>query len=177
MTAGLHARKFARAALKVAVTMGAVEGFLARFEYLAQAFRANKAFRHLLITRRVPLDNKMEVLRQAFRDDLTELEFVVLHMLMQEQLGIKLPGIAKSLAFLAQAEYGQLNLTIFTPQSLSQKEYRALGGRVERSLGRSLQVKGVTDPSLIGGIKLRLGNILVDGSIARRLELLREELV
>lgn len=177
MTAGPHARKFARAALKVAVTMGAVEDFLARFDYLARAFRANKAFRHLLITHRVPLDNKMEVLRQAFRDDLTELEFVVLRMLMQEQLGIQLPGIAKSLAFLAQAEYGQLNLTIFTPQSLSQIELQALGGRIEQSLGRSLQVKGVTDPSLIGGIKLRLGNILVDGSIARRLELLREELV
>ncbi|MCH7859050.1 MAG: ATP synthase F1 subunit delta [Candidatus Marinimicrobia bacterium] len=177
MTAGPQARKFARAALKVAVTMRAVEGFLARFEYLAQAFRTNRAFRHLLITHRVPLDNKMEVLRQAFRDDLTELEFVVLRMLMEQQLGIQLPGVAKSLAFLAQAEYAQLILTVFTPQPLSQKELQALGGRVEQSLGRSLQVKGVTDPSLIGGIKLRLGNILVDGSIARRLELLREELV
>ncbi|MCH7522007.1 MAG: F0F1 ATP synthase subunit delta, partial [Candidatus Marinimicrobia bacterium] len=84
---------------------------------------------------------------------------------------------AQSLAFLAQAAYAQLILPVFTPQPLSQKELQALGGRVEQSLGRSLQVKGVTDPSLIGGIKLRLGNILVDGSIARRLELLREELV
>ena len=92
-------------------------------------------------------------------------------------MGIQLPGVAKSLAFLAQAEDAQLILTVFTPQPLAQKEHQALGGRVEQSLGRSLQVKGVTDPSLIGGIKLRLGNILVDGSIARRLELLREELV
>ena len=118
MTAGPQARKFARAALKVAVTLGAVESFLARFEYLAQAFRTNRAFRHLLITHRVPLDNNMEVLRQAFRDDLTALEFVVLRMLMEQQLGIQLPVVAKSRAFLAQAVLAQLIRSFFTPPAL-----------------------------------------------------------
>jgi len=123
------------------------------------------------------MEQKMEVLRRAFDGTLTELEFEVLHLLMVQNMGIQLPGVAKSLVLLAWAEGARLELTVFTHQPLAAQELQGLGDRVGADLGRSLRVMGVMDPALLGGIKLRLGNTLVDGTLARRLELLREELV
>jgi len=176
MAASPKARQFARAALRVAATLGLVDSFLDRFGLLARAFRENKAFRHLLITHRMPLEKKLEVLHRALANVLTGLEFEVLHTLLERGMGLQLPAIARSLTYLAQAEGARLDLTVFTPQSLSERELQGLGERVEKDLGRSLQVSGVTDPDLLGGLKLRLGNTLVDGTLARRLELLREQL-
>lgn len=177
MAAGAKARHFARAAFSVAAKLGVMDDFLDRFELLSRAFRENKAFRHLLITYRIPVEQKMEVLHRAFDGTLTELEFEVLHLLMVRNMGIQLPGVAKSLVLLARAEGARLELTVFTPQPLAAQELQGLGDRIGADLGRSLRVMGVMDPALLGGIKLRLGNTLVDGTLARRLELLREELV
>lgn len=177
MAAGAKARHFARAAFSVAAKLGVMDDFLDRFELLSRAFRENKAFRHLLITYRIPVEQKMEVLHRAFDGTLTELEFEVLHLLMVQNMGIQLPGVAKSLVLLARAEGARLELTVFTPQPLAAQELQGLGDRVGADLRRSLRVMGVMDPALLGGIKLRLGNTLVDGTLARRLELLREELV
>ncbi len=177
MAAGAKARHFARAAFSVAAKLGVMDDFLDRFELLSRAFRENKAFRHLLITYRIPVEQKMEVLRRAFDGTLTELEFEVLHLLMVQNMGIQLPAVARSLILVARAADARLELTVFTPQPLSAKALKGLAGRIEADLGRSLRVMGITDPGLLGGIKLRLGNTLVDGSLARRLELLRDQLV
>lgn len=47
---------------------------------------------------------------------------------------------------------------------------------LEAKLGRSVQIKNVTDPSLIGGALLRAGDTVIDGSVRGRLERLAVEL-
>ncbi len=177
MAASAKSRHFARAAFSVAAKLGVVDDFLDRFELLYRAFRENKSFRHLLITHRIPVEQKMEVLRRAFGKVLTGLELEVLRLLLEQKMGLQLPAVARSLVQVAQAEDARLELTVFTSQPFPAKALKGLSSRVEADLGRSLRVTGITDPALLGGIKLRLGNTLVDGTVARRLELLREELV
>ncbi len=177
MVVGTKSRHFARAAFSVAAKLGVVDDFLDRFELLSRAFRENKAFRHLLITHRIPVEQKMEVLRRAFGKVLTGLELEVLRLLLEQKMGLQLPAVARSLVQVAWAEDARLELTVFTSQPFSAKALEGLASRVEADLGRSLRATGITDPGLLGGIKLRLGNTLVDGTVARRLELLREELV
>ena len=177
MAIGTKSRHFARAAFNVAAKLEVVGDFLDRFELLYRAFRENKAFRHLLITHRIPVEQKMEVLRRAFGKVLTGLELEVLRLLLEQKMGLQLPAVAKSLVQVARAEDARLELTVFTSQPFPAKALKGLASRVEADLGRSLRVTGITDPGLLGGIKLRLGNNLVDGTVARRLELLREELV
>jgi len=177
MVAGAKARHFARAAFSVAAKLGVVDDFLDRFELLSLTFRENKAFRHLLITHRIPVEQKMEVLHRAFGKVLTNLELEVLRLLLARNMGLQLPAVVRSLVQVARAEDARLELTVFTSQPLAAQELQGLGDRVGADLGRSLRVMGITDPGLLGGVKLRLGNTLVDGTVARRLELLREELV
>ncbi len=177
MATSTKSRHFARAAFSVAAKLGVVDDFLDRFELLSRTFRENKAFRHLLITHRIPVEQKMEVLHRAFGKVLTNLELEVLRLLLAQNMGLQLPAVARSLVQVARTEDARLELTVFTPQPLPAKALKDLAGQVEADLGRSLRTNSITDPMLLGGVKLRLGNTLVDGTVARRLELLREELV
>lgn len=177
MAADYKVRRIAKAALNVATELGVVDDFLDRFELLDRTFRDNKSFRHLMITHRIPLEQKMKVLRRAFGGTLSELEYEILQIMMVQNLGIKLPAVARSLIMLARARDVRMELTIFTPESVTGKDLNALGQRIEANVGRPLRIMGIADPDLLGGVKLRLGNTLVDGSLARRLEMLRQELV
>ncbi len=177
MAADYKVRRIAKAALNVAAELGIVDDFLDRFELLDRTFRDNKSFRHLMITHRIPLEQKMKVVRKAFGGALSELEYEILQILIVQNLGIKLPAVASSLIILARARDVRMELTIFTPEPVAGEVLHDLGQRIEVSVGRPLRIMGIADPDLLGGVKLRLGNTLVDGSLARRLEMLRQELV
>lgn len=172
-----EARKISRAVFKVAQEIDDAENFLDRVSILARIYRDNKDFRHLMLTRRIPVDGKMDIVHQTFGATLTELEYQLLQLLFERNLGHEIPTLARSLVTYARIDGRKLDLTVFTPQPLPEDDLSSLADRMEKSLGRLLKVKGVADPSLIGGMKLRLGNTLVDGTVARRLELLREGLI
>lgn len=177
MPAGSETRQFARAMLRVASKLDLLDSLLERFQLVEQIYREHKAFRHLMITQRIPVDKKMETLRRIFAEYLTGLEYEILHILLEKGQGLQLPRIARMMSRLAQQEGARKNLIVYTPEALPEKEMAQLEERVAKSIKQPVRAKGIVDPDLLGGIKLRLGNTLVDGTIVRRLELLREQLV
>lgn len=177
MAASTEVRRFSRAAYKVAAAQGVLSRFLERFELLADTFRQERAFRHLLITHRMSVEQKMDVLQRSFGDVLSDLEYGTLRLLLERGLGIQLPAVGRALERLARLEGATLDLTVTAPEEQSAGQLQALKERIATETGRSIRMVFKTDPSLLGGIKLRLGNILIDGTMARRLALMREQLV
>jgi len=49
--------------------------------------------------------------------------------------------------------------------------------KLEKKLGRKLNLFLDLDPDLLGGIQIRIGNVLIDGSVRRRLDELKEKLM
>ena len=177
MVAGSRSRNFARAALNVAVEMDAAAILVDRFVALAGLFRSNREFRQLLITTRVAPDRKIAALRRVLGDQLGDLEYELLRTLLEQGLGGELPEVAKALNLLARKIDTGARLTVYSPQPMAEKELADLSGRLERELGRHVRATAVTQPALLGGLKLRLDNLLVDGSIQSRLERVRRELI
>ena len=177
MAVGSQIRKFARAALNVAVELDAAAPFVERFTALAGLFRANRAFRQLLITTRMPADRKVAALRRALGQRLSGLEYDVLRLLLDNGLGGELPGFVKATNLLARTSDIGARLTVYSPKPLPKKELADLSGRLEQELGYRVRANAVTQPALLGGLKLRLDNLLVDGSIQSRLERVRRELI
>ncbi|MFQ6675827.1 MAG: ATP synthase F1 subunit delta, partial [Fidelibacterota bacterium] len=68
-------------------------------------------------------------------------------------------------------------VTAVTSVSLEEKEYEEIRRRLESSLNKGIDMKTKVDSRLIGGIKLRIGNTFLDGSVSNRLERLRDSLV
>ena len=67
--------------------------------------------------------------------------------------------------------------TATTAAPLSQDEVRALVGRLEQMTGGRIELDLQVDPSLLGGLVVRVGDRLIDGSVRGRLERLRNQLV
>lgn len=59
---------------------------------------------------------------------------------------------------------------------LSDKQKRALAAALEKYTGKKIELSCTEDPSLIGGISVRVGEKLLDGSIKSRLDALERDL-
>ena len=47
---------------------------------------------------------------------------------------------------------------------------------LNKATGKDVEVKTVIDPTVIGGVVARVGDLIIDGTVSHRLEQLRETL-
>jgi F-type H+-transporting ATPase subunit delta len=74
------------------------------------------------------------------------------------------------------AEENQLlPVTITSAVDLDEDTVKGLADRIEQQTGRKIQLATNVDPDLIGGLQMRVGNMVYDASIRGRLEKLRRE--
>jgi F-type H+-transporting ATPase subunit delta len=73
-------------------------------------------------------------------------------------------------------EQNRLAVELMTAYELSDEEAETIVAAIEKASGRKVEASRSVDPELIGGIVLKVGSFLADGSVRGRLERLRREL-
>ena len=68
-----------------------------------------------------------------------------------------------------------LPVQITSAIALGEDEVKRLGDRIGKSVDRKVQVTADVDPDILGGVVLRVGNVVLDASIKNRLEQLRKQ--
>lgn len=76
------------------------------------------------------------------------------------------------LATLAERR-GEVTAEVTTAQPLSETQQDALGEQLRRAVGRRVTVDITVDPALIGGMIVKLGSRMVDGSLSSKLHRLQ----
>ncbi len=89
----------------------------------------------------------------------------------------ELPRVAAQFRRLDDERQGITHATATSAAALTQDEVRALTERLEQSTGGRIELNVQIDPSLLGGLVVRVGDRLIDGSVRGRLERLRNQLI
>jgi ATP synthase F1 delta subunit len=74
---------------------------------------------------------------------------------------------------LYDAEKKLLPVQITSAVALDEKTVQSIGDRISERTGQKVELSSSVDPNLIGGIVLRVGNVILDASIRNRLNQLR----
>jgi len=75
------------------------------------------------------------------------------------------------------AQLGFAEAQVTSARQLSEQEKRELESRVATITSKKVRARYAADPDLLGGVKVRVGSTIYDGSVRGRLQKLREELV
>jgi F-type H+-transporting ATPase subunit delta len=68
-----------------------------------------------------------------------------------------------------------LPVTVTSAVELDENIVQEIGRKIEEQTGRKVELTAKVDPDVIGGLVMRVGNIVMDGSIRARLERLRKQ--
>ena len=74
---------------------------------------------------------------------------------------------------LAAAERGELTADVTAASALSAEQRKALADTLAASLGKKITMNETVDPSLIGGLIVKVGSVMVDTSIKSKLSQLQ----
>ncbi len=105
----------------------------------------------------------------------------VLHtiqLLVEKKRVNEIKLIAKEYAELAAQAQGTADATVFSTRELSAEESAKISAVFAKLVGKqSLNITNEIDPSLLGGIRVQIGNHIYDSSVANKLERLKRELI
>src|SRR3954467_11441306 len=68
-----------------------------------------------------------------------------------------------------------LEVRVTSAQPLDDELVQSIGRRIEEQTGQRIDLDANVDPDVIGGLVLRVGNLVMDASVRGRLERLRKE--
>lgn len=163
-----------------AFELARAEGELTRVERelyaLARALEDSSELRNALTDPRLPDDRKQSIVDDLVGGRASELTVNLVSLIVRQGRAGDLPAIAERLAQRAAAAQGKELAEIRTAIPLDEATVQRLAAALANQVGRPVDVKTVVDPSLLGGIVARVGDIVIDGSVRRRLEAVRQML-
>jgi F-type H+-transporting ATPase subunit delta len=177
--ATIVARNYAETLLALAQRNGgqpAVQAFLESATGLAELLRGDARVRRFIETPRVSPAAKREALRAALAGRAPELFVRFVEVVVDKRRAALLPAISDAYSDLVDRLMGrtrvQVSLAHEGDPALRQEIARAL----EQKLGMAVVPTFTVDPSLIGGVVVRVGDQVMDGSVRRRSRELRRRM-
>lgn len=153
-----------------------VETILGQFEDLLELTRTDKTFNEFLASRVVPAAARGQVLDRALRGRIDELLLrFILVLNDKSRLGHIVP-VAAAYDAVVQEQFGRVEVDVITPAPLDQGTLGNVRSRLGASLGKEVVVHNYAEPAMIGGIKFRVGDQLIDASVQTNLRKVRDQL-
>jgi F-type H+-transporting ATPase subunit delta len=172
------AHNYAEALLKAAESSGQADGVLEEIEEIdREVYRPHPQFVELLNTSQVSEWERERIADDLFKDRASDLVYRFLRVLNRHgRLGL-LPAVAVEMRRAWNRRHNRVPVVVRTAVPLDDAQRTALAGRVGRMIGATPILDLSTDPSLIGGMVIKVGDYVYDASVKNRLEQLRQRLI
>ena len=138
-------------------------------EQVCELIRGNAPFCEYLDSPVIDAARRALGIRSIFTDRITDLLMRFLLVLNTNGRLGHLEMIHTAFHQLVQDAWGRVEVDVWTAVELEQDQQTALAARLHEILGKEPVLHAATDASLIGGIKIRIGDRLLDGSVVARL--------
>lgn len=123
----------------------------------------------------VAMERKMEALERGFSTVRPHVLNLLRVLVSRHRLHL-LPAILEEFQELERRARGILEADITVARELDENERARIGVQLDELTGRRVEVRTHVDPSILGGVVVRIGDRLIDASVAGRLQRLRQEM-
>jgi F-type H+-transporting ATPase subunit delta len=98
-----------------------------------------------------------------------------LELLVEKQREENLLGIIEQFLVLRDAKYGIVNVEVASAVEITTQQEKNLSEKLEHYTRKKVRIRFSLDNALQGGLVVRIGDTVLDASIKRQLELMREQ--
>jgi F-type H+-transporting ATPase subunit delta len=167
------ARNYAETLVSLAERAGELDGWGTTITEIADSIEGDSRVANFLASPKVNAKAKVEIITRAFQDRLPRLFVRFLGAVIANRRQHLIPQIASEYALLVDEIQGRVHARV----TVSNKPNVAMRASVEKQLGtitgKRIVPHFVVKPEILGGVIARVGDTVMDGSLARRLENLR----
>jgi F-type H+-transporting ATPase subunit delta len=164
------ARRYATAVFALASDAKAVDRVGADLAMIAKAIDGDAATRGFFVSPVIARPEKEKTLQGVFNGKVSEIALHTLLLLVRKRREALLDELVVEYRKIEQAARGAEPLVVTAARELRPEQLRSVVENLERTYGKKFEASVKLDPSLIGGVRIVMGDRVIDGSVAGRLE-------
>lgn len=176
MSNGIVAKRYAVALFKIAKEKHVLEMFEEELRLVQNVFTKNGELHSFLTQPNISKEQKKTFLANVFAS-VSESILNTLYILIDNKRIDILPEIANEYVVLANEERNVADATVYSIRLLSEEKLNIAEAFAKKTGKDAIRVKNVVDEDLLGGIKVRIGNRIYDGSLQGKLARIQRELM
>jgi F-type H+-transporting ATPase subunit delta len=140
---------------------------------IVQSIADHSDLQKLLSHPNIDSKKKTELLTTLFQGKVSDAVLNTVSLLVQRRREGILSQLLTDYVKIANEALGQAKAIVSTPIALSDQELQHIAASFSQLTGKKIQVQQVIEPSLLGGIQVRIGDRLYDGSLSGKLQRLQ----
>lgn len=170
------AKRYARALFFAAEKANVIEAVEADLVAISNLSNQDATFRGFLHSPRISRDDKIRIAERLFADRVTALTMSALRLLLNKRREGEFERIREEFVNMRRERGAVLYAIITSAVELTSAEQEALRTKLATQSGKRVESDFRIDPSLMGGVKVAVGDYVLDGTVRGSLNLLRDRL-
>jgi F-type H+-transporting ATPase subunit delta len=172
------ARVYASSLFEIAEAVGgqeSIESTMGELEDILELAKQDASFGEFLASQILSSDDRSRSIETIFRGRASDHVVNFLKVLSDKGRLGRLASIAAAYDQLVQKHFGRIEVDVYTASPASEELLGSLRERLRSVLDKEPVLHPYVDESMIGGLRLRIGDELVDASVSTQLRKIRED--
>ena len=171
------ARNYAEALVELATRAKDLRGWGTLIHSIADAMQRDSKLRAFLETPRVDASTKNGVLRKALSDRAPAKFVRFIEAVVQRRRQMLIPDIAHEYADLVDRIENRMHATVTVAREADEKTRKLIAERLSQVFAKTVVPHITVDERIIGGLVVKVGDTVMDGSVRSRLATLRRKML
>ena len=171
------AERYGQALFELALEMDSLEAWQNQAKGIIEVFKANPELSDFFNAVKISSSEKKNLLIRVFENQIDKTMLHFLCLLLDKKIINGTKEILGKFILLGNEERGILNGTVLSARSLSKEEIERIEEAMTVRMNQKTELVNRIDSSLISGVRVVIGNEVIDGSMKSRIETLKNELL
>jgi F-type H+-transporting ATPase subunit delta len=176
MLTGAVARRYALAFFSIAYERQAIDQLEGELRFIVEAIAENPELSRVMAHQFITSREKTRLVEQVFAGKISPITMNLLKVVLEKRRESYLADILKEFGAYASEAKKIIDVEAKTAVALPEVLSAELKAKLEETTGKQVRLKVSIDPDLIGGLVVKIGDKVIDGSISRRLDNLKEQM-
>jgi len=164
---------YAESLFDVTEELGTTEKVKVELEELNELFSSNEDLYHFYTSPKINKEQKKETLKGILESQLSPETMNLLYVLLDKRRAMEFKGVVKQFEKLVQVKNNEVAGVVYLAKPCSDEMFQKIAAKLSEVTGKNLKLSKEIDPSLIGGIKVKIGDQIVDSTVATKLRELK----
>ena len=171
------AKRYAEALFQLAQQKQVIDEVSNDFDELIKVIETTPELLSLLSSPKFSIERKKQIVAEIFASA-SPIVVNTLQLLIDKKRVDEVKSLANEYKLLASGALGSAEATVYSTRELTDSEKNEISTAFAKLVGKEkLIIKNVIEPSLLGGVRVQIGNYIFDNTVANKLEGLKRTLV
>jgi F-type H+-transporting ATPase subunit delta len=176
MSSAIASRRYASALLDVAEEGNFLDKVTEDLQKVQEILAQSRELVNALKSPLIKGDAKARILQEIFSRDVSDKVLLFMTLLAKKKRAGLLSEVIDEFAALLDEKKGIVNVDVKSAVKLNDEQAKDLVNGLAAYTGKKIRAKMALDEGLIGGITVKIGDTILDGSVKHQLILLKQSL-